>query len=81
MTRTAPPIAVSRSAVAQLAEFVRFPSVSADPRHAADVRRCARWLAAHLKRVGLDRVRVIPTPGHPIVYADWRRAPGRPTWR
>jgi acetylornithine deacetylase/succinyl-diaminopimelate desuccinylase-like protein len=63
----------------ELIDFIRFPSVSADPRHAADVRRCARWLAAHLKHIGLDHVRVLPTPGHPIVYADWRRAPGRPT--
>jgi acetylornithine deacetylase/succinyl-diaminopimelate desuccinylase-like protein len=68
-----------RRFVAELAYFVRFPSVSADPRHAADVRRCARWLANHLRRIGLNHVRVLPTPRHPIVYADWLRAPGRTT--
>jgi acetylornithine deacetylase/succinyl-diaminopimelate desuccinylase-like protein len=65
--------------VAELSEFVRFASVSAQPVHAGDVRNCAAWLATHLRKVGLDRVRVVPTPGHPIVYADWLHAPGRPT--
>jgi acetylornithine deacetylase/succinyl-diaminopimelate desuccinylase-like protein len=66
-------------AAAELAEFVRFPSISAQPAHAADVRRCARWLARHLGRIGLNHVRVIATPRHPLVYADWLHAPGRPT--
>ncbi|QDV36211.1 dipeptidase [Tautonia plasticadhaerens] len=65
--------------VAQLKDFVRIPSVSADPRHAADVRRCADWLARDLRRIGMPRVRVIATPRNPIVYADWLGAPGRPT--
>jgi acetylornithine deacetylase/succinyl-diaminopimelate desuccinylase-like protein len=64
--------------VSELAEFVRFPSVSAQPMHAADVRRCAIWLAHHLAQVGLTPVRIIRTRGHPLVYADWRRQPGRP---
>jgi acetylornithine deacetylase/succinyl-diaminopimelate desuccinylase-like protein len=62
-----------------LQDFVRFPSISAQPRHAADVRRCARWLAGHLRRIGLEHARVIPTARHPIVYAEWLHAPGRPT--
>ena len=80
-TATAPALdpADRRRAVAELRQFVRFPSVSAQPRHAADVRRCARWLADHLRRIGLDHVRILTTAGHPIVYADWLRAPGRPT--
>ncbi len=63
----------------ELQEFVRIPSVSAQTRHAADLRRCAEWLANHLRRIGLAHVRVIKTARHPIVYADWLRAPGRPT--
>jgi acetylornithine deacetylase/succinyl-diaminopimelate desuccinylase-like protein len=44
------------------------------------VRNCASWLAAHLRKVvGFDRVQLVPTRGHPIVYADWLRAPGHPT--
>jgi acetylornithine deacetylase/succinyl-diaminopimelate desuccinylase-like protein len=65
--------------VTELQQFVRFPSVGAQPQHAADIRACARWLAAHLRKIGLDRVQVMPTDGHPIVYADWLHAHGRPT--
>src|SRR5262249_12210848 len=31
------------------------------------------------RRCGMRRVAVVPTPRHPIVYAEWRHAPGRPT--
>jgi acetylornithine deacetylase/succinyl-diaminopimelate desuccinylase-like protein len=65
--------------VSDLVEFVRFPSISADPRRAGDVKRCAGWLADHLQAIGLNHVRVIGTPRHPIVYADWLGVPGRPT--
>jgi acetylornithine deacetylase/succinyl-diaminopimelate desuccinylase-like protein len=62
-----------------LAAFVRIPSVSAQPSHAGDVRACAGWLAGKLRQAGLERVGVIPTPGHPSVLGEWRHAPGRPT--
>jgi acetylornithine deacetylase/succinyl-diaminopimelate desuccinylase-like protein len=65
--------------VSELRDFVRFPSVSAQPARAGDLKKCAAWLADHLKRAGLERVRVFPTKGHPIVYAEWLRAPARPT--
>lgn len=68
-----------RQTLHDLQEFVRIPSVSSQPRHAADVERCARWLAAYLRDIGLDHVAVIPTLGHPLVYGDWLHAPGRPT--
>ena len=68
----------SRS-VAELKEFVRFPTVSNQPRHAPDLRRCAAWLASHLRRIGLEHVRVVATGRHPVVYASWLHAPGRPT--
>jgi acetylornithine deacetylase/succinyl-diaminopimelate desuccinylase-like protein len=66
--------------VSELKEFIRFPTVSAQPQHAKDLTICAGWLADHLKRVGLEHTEVIPTHRHPIVYADWRHAPpGAPT--
>jgi acetylornithine deacetylase/succinyl-diaminopimelate desuccinylase-like protein len=65
--------------VADLKAFIRIPSVSALPRHASDVARCARWLAAHLRGIGLNQVGIISTPGHPIVYGEWRHAAGQPT--
>jgi acetylornithine deacetylase/succinyl-diaminopimelate desuccinylase-like protein len=62
-----------------LEELVRIPSVSADPRRAGDVGRCAGRLARHLRRIGLERVRVAATPGSPLVYGEWCGRPGRPT--
>ncbi len=65
--------------VAELKDFIRFPSVSAQPRHRDDMKRCAAWLARHLSEIGLEGVKVISTAGHPIVYAEWLRSPARPT--
>jgi acetylornithine deacetylase/succinyl-diaminopimelate desuccinylase-like protein len=65
--------------LSELAQFIRMPTVSAQPRHAPDLERAARWLARHLSRIGLARVRVVPTARHPIVYGEWLGAPGRPT--
>ena len=65
--------------VNELKEFVRFPSISSQPKHDPDIRRCASWLANDLRRIGLDQVRIIPTKRHPIVYATWRRARNKPT--
>ena len=42
--------------VAELKDFIRFPSVSAQPTHAADLKNCAAWIADHLQRVGLEKI-------------------------
>jgi acetylornithine deacetylase/succinyl-diaminopimelate desuccinylase-like protein len=60
----------------ELKQFIRFPTVSAQPARADDLKRCANWLAAHLHHIGLRNVRVIPTRKHPLVYADWKRTGG-----
>src|SRR5215475_8572532 len=65
--------------VQELKDFVRFPSVSSQPKHAADMRKCASWLAGHLRGVGLESVQVAETGKYPIVYGSWLRASGRPT--
>jgi acetylornithine deacetylase/succinyl-diaminopimelate desuccinylase-like protein len=65
--------------VTELKDFVRFPSVSAQPRHDGDLKKCAAWLANHLRRIGLEHINIVSTPRHPLVYAEWRRAPERPT--
>src|ERR1700722_516690 len=65
--------------VAELKQFVRFPSVSNQPQRAGDLRKCASWLAAPLRRIGLEQVRIVPTDRHPVVYAAWHHARGRPT--
>jgi acetylornithine deacetylase/succinyl-diaminopimelate desuccinylase-like protein len=65
--------------VEELKGYLAIPSVSALPEHAGDVRRCAEWTRSELERVGMQNARLIETPGHPIVYADWLDAPGAPT--
>ncbi|MFJ8072985.1 dipeptidase [Streptomyces sp. NPDC096176] len=54
-----------------LAEWLRIPSVSAQPEHDADVRRSAEWLAAELARTGFPVAEIWPTPGAPAVFAEW----------
>jgi len=55
----------------ELFEMLRIPSVGGDPAFAADTRRNAEWLAAHLVSLGLDSARVMETAGHPVVYGEW----------
>lgn len=57
--------------LAQLTEFLRIPSVSAQPDHGADVEAAGRWLADRLRRAGFDDVQTIPTSGHAAVTAVW----------
>jgi len=63
----------------ELAAFINFPSISAQPQHNNDVKNCALWLARQLSEIGMQNVNVIPTRKHPIVYADWQHARDRPT--
>ncbi|MCC6957455.1 MAG: M20/M25/M40 family metallo-hydrolase, partial [Anaerolineales bacterium] len=64
----------------ELLETLRIPSLSGDPAHAGDVRKMAQWLDAHLRALGLENVKIMPTAGHPVVYAEWLGAgPDRPT--
>lgn len=65
--------------IEELKEFIRFPTVSASPKHAQEIERCARWLANHLRRIGLDDVKIVPTKRHPIVYAATGSTPEKPT--
>jgi acetylornithine deacetylase/succinyl-diaminopimelate desuccinylase-like protein len=61
-----------------LKEFLRIPSVSANPLHKDDCRRCAQWVADQLRFAALD-VAVMETGGHPCVVAKNKHIPGRPT--
>jgi len=65
--------------VEDLKAALRIPSVSAQPKHKEDVRRCAQHIADHLRSLGMTRAEVVPTAGHPVVYAEWLGAPGKPT--
>ena len=58
--------------------FLRFPSVSTDDQYAAHVRDCAGWLSQKLNAIGL-KSQVVPTAGHPVVWAHNEHRQGRPT--
>ncbi|HZF01821.1 MAG TPA: dipeptidase [Methylomirabilota bacterium] len=58
--------------VAELCEFLRLPSVSAQPQHKKDLQTCAEWLVNHCKQIGLN-AKLCATDGHPIVVAKTPR--------
>ncbi|HYM50399.1 MAG TPA: dipeptidase, partial [Candidatus Limnocylindrales bacterium] len=63
----------------ELEDFLRIPSISSQPERAQDVRAAAEHLRQRYAAIGLQHAAVIDTPGHPVVYADWLHAPGKPT--
>ena len=62
----------------ELKDLLRIPSISTLPEHKDDIRKAADVVASDLRRIGFDHVEVIPTKGHPLVYADWLHASGKP---
>ncbi len=63
----------------ELFELLRFPSVSADPKYAGDVKKTAEFVAKKLKDAGADQVEICETGGHPIVYGEKITDPSKPT--
>lgn len=54
----------------ELLEILRIPSISALSKHKKDVKRMAEATASHLRAVGLDKVKIYKTAGHPVVYGE-----------
>jgi len=63
----------------ELKEFIRIPSISTLAEHTADIARAAAFVADGLRAAGMEHIEIIPTGKHPLVYADWLHAPGKPT--
>ncbi len=63
----------------ELKALLRIPSVSTLPEHKQDIQLAASFVADELKRIGFENVAVIETAGHPLIYADWLHAAGKPT--
>jgi acetylornithine deacetylase/succinyl-diaminopimelate desuccinylase-like protein len=55
----------------ELRDFLTIPSVSTDPEHDADMHRAAEWVSSQLGSIGMQNVQILPTEGHPVVYAEW----------
>ena len=65
--------------LSELKEFLAIESVSSQKEHDSDMRRCSQWIVDHLQSIGMNDVQIFETPGHPVVYAEWSGAPGKPT--
>ncbi len=63
----------------ELKEYLRIPSISTLESNKKDIAKCSKFVASKLKAAGMESVKIFPTGGHPLVYAEWMKAPGKPT--
>src|SRR5580700_1154864 len=63
----------------ELKEFLRIPSVSTKSEHKPDIERAAQWVADKLRAAGMEKVEIVPTKMHPLVYGESMNAPGKTT--
>jgi acetylornithine deacetylase/succinyl-diaminopimelate desuccinylase-like protein len=57
-----------------LKSLVSIPSVSTSPEHRPDIDLAAEQVTILFKQIGLEHIQILPTAGHPVVYADWIHA-------
>ncbi len=65
--------------IKEMEEVLRIPSVSTLPEHIQDMHSCAELLKKKLLDAGMSKAEIFQTEGHPVVYAEWMGAPGKPT--
>jgi acetylornithine deacetylase/succinyl-diaminopimelate desuccinylase-like protein len=58
----------------ELKTFSAFPASARSMNIRGDVQKAAEFVAAELRRIGMENVEIIPTKGHPLLYADWLHA-------
>ncbi|WP_442593602.1 dipeptidase [Neobacillus sp. D3-1R] len=63
----------------ELKEFLAIPSISSLPEHKEDVQKAAQWMANSLTGIGMEKVEIHQTKGHPVVTGEWLKAEGSPT--
>lgn len=54
----------------ELFSLIRIPSISSEPAHKPDMQRCAERWQELLLEAGADRVEIMPSDGHPLVYGE-----------
>jgi acetylornithine deacetylase/succinyl-diaminopimelate desuccinylase-like protein len=64
-----------------LKNLLSIPSISTLPEHKPDIRRAAEFIAGELRDMGMEGVEIIEGKEgqHPLVYAEWLKAHGKPT--
>lgn len=63
----------------ELKEFLRIPSVSTQSEHKPGIEGAAHWVADKMRDAGLEKIEIVPTKMHPLVYGESLHAPGKPT--
>ena len=63
----------------ELKDLLRIPSISTLEEHKGDIEKAAKFVALELERIGFENVEIIHGQGHPLIYADWLHASGKPT--
>ena len=63
----------------ELKDYIRIPSISTLASAKGAINKCSKFVASKLKDAGMTSVKIYPTDGHPLVYAEWMKAPGKPT--
>ncbi len=63
----------------QLLTFLSIPSISTASEHQAHMLKAANFLVEKFKQIGFENVEALPTPGHPIIYGEYLKSPGKPT--
>lgn len=58
----------------ELKEFVAIPSISTSDENKPDMQEAAEWVVTQLRSLGMDKVEIMPTGGHPAVYGEWMGA-------
>ena len=61
-----------------LKQFVEIPSVSADPEHAGDIRRCADAAAQLIRDFG-GEAKILETDGYPLIHGRFKASRKAPT--
>ena len=65
--------------IEELKDYLRIPSISTLSANKRDMKVCANFVLKKLKNAGMTKTKVIHTKGHPLVYGEWMKAPGKPT--
>jgi acetylornithine deacetylase/succinyl-diaminopimelate desuccinylase-like protein len=65
--------------IQELIDWLKIPSVSADPKFKDDVLLAADYLKTQFEKAGMENVQLLPTKGYPVVYADKITDASKPT--
>jgi acetylornithine deacetylase/succinyl-diaminopimelate desuccinylase-like protein len=55
----------------ELISFAAIPSISTEPECKNDMNIAAEWVSTKMKSLGMDKIRIFPTGGHPLVFGEY----------